>query len=101
MIRMPFVLGLVALCPVALAAGGSRTWGQEGGDLPRVPRREIPPLALPEGRRRVVVSTAEELTSAVEHARDGDAILLADGAYRVGRAMKFDRVRNVTLRGVP
>jgi hypothetical protein len=45
------------------------------------------------------VSTAEELASAVEHARDGDVILLADGTYRVGRALKFDRVKNVTLRG--
>lgn len=68
-------------------------------ELPRVAARDIPPLQLPEGSRQVRVGSDSELASAVEQARDGDLILVADGSYRVGRPIKFDKVKNVTLRG--
>jgi hypothetical protein len=72
---------------------------QPPSDLPQVAPREVPLLPLPESGRQVRVSTAEELAAAVEKARDGDVILLADGTYRVGRFLKLDRVKNVTIRG--
>jgi hypothetical protein len=68
-------------------------------ELPQVAPRDVPPLALPEGGRRVRVSTADELARAVRDAADGDVILLADGTYRVGRPLGLDRVKNVTICG--
>ena len=45
------------------------------------PSPEVPaPCAAPDGRR-VAVASAEELASALEEARPGDAIILADGVY--------------------
>jgi hypothetical protein len=68
-------------------------------DLPQVASREVPLLPLPEGGRRVHVSTAEELAAAVDNARHGDAILLANGVYRLGRFLNLDNVKDVTIRG--
>src|SRR5207253_100498 len=66
---------------------------------PRFAQREAPPLPMPEGGRRVNVSTADQLAAAVAGAIDGDVIVLADGTYRVGRPMRLDRVKNVMIRG--
>jgi hypothetical protein len=68
-------------------------------DLPRVAARQVPLLPMPVGDRQVQVSTAEELAAAVGGAREGDVILLADGTYRVGRFLKLDNVKGVTIRG--
>lgn len=83
------------LCSLAGGAPPAETYV----DLPQVAPRDVPLLPLPEGGRRIHVSTAEELAAAVDNARDGDVILLADGAYRVGRFLNLDNVKNVTIRG--
>jgi hypothetical protein len=86
---------LVSLLLFALASGAQPV--EPGDDLPNVAPREVPLLPLPMEGRRVPVSTAEELAGAVAGARDGDVILLADGVYRVGRFLRLDNVKNVTL----
>jgi len=88
-----------AICHIAAVSAALACGDEPVVELPRVAPRPIPLLPLPEGGRRVSVKTADELAAAVEQARDGDAILVADGTYRVGRPLKFDRVKNVTLRG--
>jgi hypothetical protein len=71
----------------------------ELSDLPLIAPRDVPPLGLPQGGRKVRVSTADELARAVGEAADGDVILLADGTYRVGHPLGLDRVNSVTIRG--
>ncbi len=92
-------LRAITVTGLLLAAAAAALADQSGSELPPVPPRAVPHLPLPEGGRRVSVGTALELAAAVDNARDGDTILLADGTYRVGRPLKFDRVKNVTLRG--
>jgi hypothetical protein len=66
-------------------------------DLPHVAPSEAPLFPLPESGRRVAVSSAEELTAAVQNAVEGDVILIADGVYRVGRPLIVTNKKNVTL----
>jgi hypothetical protein len=72
---------------------------QRAADLPQVAPRDVPLLPLPDRGRQVVVSTADELAAAVNHAQEGDVILLADGTYRVGRFLSLDKLKNVSIRG--
>jgi hypothetical protein len=90
------IMALVVLQEVWV---GRALSSEAASDLPRVARRDVPPLESPEGGRQVRVSTAGELSRAVEQARDGDVIILADGTYRVGRSLGLDRVKDVTIRG--
>lgn len=60
--------------------------------------RPIPPLELPRGRV-VRVSKSSELKPALESAREGDVILIADGEYKVGRLMFMRGRRNITVCG--
>src|SRR5262245_53752456 len=92
---------MVAVLTIAAGWAGE-CYGQanESNGLPKVAPRAIPLLPLPGAGRRVEVRTAAALIAAVEGAQDGDVILVATGDYRVGRPVKFDRVKNVTLRGL-
>ena len=96
--QLSYVSVLLAWLLFYSLAGGAPP-AEPQSDLPQVAQREVPLLPLPEGGRRVHVSTAEELAAAVDGARDGDVILLADGAYRVGQFLGLDNLKNVTIRG--
>jgi hypothetical protein len=93
-----FSTGLAAGVLLYVFAPDARLPGAQA-DLPQVARRDVPLLPQPVDGRQVRVSTAEELSAAVENVRDGDVILLADGTYRVGRFLNLDKVKNVTVRG--
>lgn len=81
---------LLSLCGVnAMAESGELTWL----------KRDVPEMTVPEGARRVEVSTVEELRAAVTNAQDGDAILVADGTYEVDGPLEFYGKKNVLLRG--
>jgi len=60
--------------------------------------RPIPPLALPRGRV-VRVSKSSELKRALESARPGSVVLIADGEYKVGGLIYMRGRKNVTICG--
>src|SRR5262245_10179743 len=71
-------------------------WATFAADLPSWPPQAPP---LPASRGNVVrVATAEELLAAVERARNGDTILLADGQYKLPRVIVLDGKKDFALR---
>ncbi|HRZ57680.1 MAG TPA: right-handed parallel beta-helix repeat-containing protein [Candidatus Paceibacterota bacterium] len=58
---------------------------------------QAPPLPPPRGEV-LRVATVEELLAAVERVEAGGAILLADGHYRLPRAIVLEGKRNIALR---
>jgi hypothetical protein len=93
-----FASKVLAACLLLLTAAFANA-SDINADLPKVPPRNVPSLPLPADGRRVQVATAEELVAAIENAKDGDVILLADGTYLVGKFLALDKVKNVALRG--
>ncbi|HEU0138476.1 MAG TPA: hypothetical protein VFQ79_02145 [Bryobacteraceae bacterium] len=61
------------------------------------PARQAPPLPAREGRA-VPVSTVPALRQAMENARPGDTILVADGTYMLEQPLLFEGKQHVTLR---
>lgn len=59
---------------------------------------KAPPLPAREGRT-VTVSTAAELRQAIENARAGDTIAIADGSYLLERPLLLNGKQHITLRG--
>ena len=60
--------------------------------------KKAPPLPPPQGNV-VVVNDAARLIAAVEGAADSSTILIADGAYNLGRLMFMRGKKNVSIRG--
>jgi len=95
-------LGLfAALLSVWLAATTVAADGSVGTAILSPPQQawfpKAPALPAPPDDR-VEVSTVEELIRAIENARPGQTILVADGHYRMPRYVEI-RVDRVTLRG--
>jgi len=94
--HLRLLLAVLAV-PALLGAGSSRSL--QTGDPPRIPAwlPKAPPLEKPSGRV-LRVGSLQELSRAVDSARPGTAILLADGTYRLKRGLIL-RENGLEIRG--